>query len=63
MANIEDAVHEYLEVAAELLPVGEAHDVGAQEDEEDLAAFRERDGEPLLDFEDVVRDLKRCGRI
>jgi hypothetical protein len=33
------------------------------EDAEDLAAFRERAGEPLLDFEEVVEDLKRRGRI
>ena len=33
------------------------------EDAEDLAAFQERAGEPLLDFEEVVQDLKRRGRI
>lgn len=33
------------------------------EDTEDLAAVRERAGEPLLDFEEVVEDLKRRGRI
>jgi len=64
LANLERAIREYLVVAAELSPpVGDARDVEAQEDEEDLAAFRERAGEPLLDLEDMVWDLKRRGRI
>jgi predicted transcriptional regulator len=33
------------------------------EDAEDLAAFDERAGESGLDFEDVVKDLKRRGKI
>ena len=33
------------------------------EDAEDLAAFEERASEPDLPFEDVVRDLKRRGKI
>jgi hypothetical protein len=33
------------------------------EDAEDLAAFDERAHEPNLRFEDVVKDLKRRGRI
>ncbi|MHC4472421.1 MAG: CopG family transcriptional regulator [Planctomycetota bacterium] len=33
------------------------------EDAEDLAAFEERAGEPNLRFEDVVRELRRDGRI
>ena len=33
------------------------------EDAEDLAAFDERAAEPDLPFEDVVRDLKRRGKI
>ena len=33
------------------------------EDAEDLAAFEERADEPALDFEEVVKDLKRRGRI
>jgi len=33
------------------------------EDAEDLAAFEERAAEPLLKFEDVVKDLKRRGKI
>jgi predicted DNA-binding protein len=33
------------------------------EDAEDFAAFEDTVGEPLLDFEEVVEDLKRRGRI
>jgi hypothetical protein len=33
------------------------------EDADDLAAFRERAMEPTLAFEDVVRDLKRRGKL
>ena len=33
------------------------------EDADDLAAFEERDHEPDLPFEDVVRDLKERGKI
>ncbi len=32
-------------------------------DAEDLAAFKERDSEPLLAFEDVLEELKKNGRI
>jgi histidinol dehydrogenase len=33
------------------------------EDAEDLEAFRERAKEPTLAFEDLVRDLKRRGKL
>ena len=33
------------------------------EDEEDLSAFDERAKEPDLDFEDVLRSLKKRGKI
>ena len=33
------------------------------EDAEDLAAFEEREGERLLDFEQVVRELKANGKL
>ncbi|MGH7583359.1 MAG: CopG family transcriptional regulator [Gemmatimonadales bacterium] len=33
------------------------------EDAEDLAAFRDRAKEPTLAFEDLVRDLKRRGKL
>ena len=34
-----------------------------REDEEDLAAFRERANEPILTYEDLLRDLKAHGKI
>jgi predicted transcriptional regulator len=33
------------------------------EDAEDLAVFEERAHKPVLDFEEVVKDLRRRGRI
>lgn len=33
------------------------------EDADDLAAFRERANEPTRSFEDLVRDLKRRGKL
>ena len=33
------------------------------EDADDLAAFRQREGEPALAFETVVRDMKRRGQL
>jgi len=33
------------------------------EDAEDLAAFRDRAKEPTLVFEDLVRDMKRRGKL
>lgn len=33
------------------------------EDADDLAAFREREAEPTLKFEEFVLDLKRRGRL
>lgn len=33
------------------------------EDAEDLAAFEERSGEPDLRFEDVLKDLKKRGKL
>jgi hypothetical protein len=33
------------------------------EDAEDLAAFRDRAKEPTLSFEDLIRDLKRRGKL
>jgi len=43
--------------------VNEAVQLVLAEDAEDLAAFAERAHEPNLNFEDVVRDLKRRGKI
>ncbi len=43
--------------------VNEAVREALAEDADDLAAFAARDKEPALKFEDVVRDLKRRGKI
>ena len=43
--------------------VNEAVKVLLAEDAEDLAAFEERAYEPLLSFEDMLKDLKKRGRI
>ena len=43
--------------------INEAVRFSLAEDAEDLAAFTEREGEPLLAFEDILEELKRNGRI
>ena len=43
--------------------VNEAVRLSLAEDAEDLAAFEEREHEPNLLFEDVVKDLKQRGKI
>lgn len=43
--------------------VNEAVKFTLAEDAEDLAAFEERAAEPDLPFEDVVKDLRRRGKI
>lgn len=43
--------------------VNEAVKLSLAEDAEDLAAFRKRSREPNVPFEDVVKDLKRRGKI
>jgi plasmid stability protein len=43
--------------------VNEAVRRGLREDQEDLAAFEERVNEPLLSYEDVLRDLKKHGKL
>ncbi len=43
--------------------VNEAVQCSLAEDAEDLAAFEERASEPDLPFEEVVKDLKRRGKI
>jgi hypothetical protein len=43
--------------------VNEAVGLALGEDAEDLEVFEERRGGPLLRFDDVVKDLKRRGRI
>jgi histone H3/H4 len=43
--------------------VNNAVKLALAEDAEDLAAFEERAKEPLVSFEDVLKQLKRNGRI
>ena len=43
--------------------VNDAVKLSLAEDVEDLSAFDERDAEPNLSFEDVVKDLKRSGKL
>ena len=43
--------------------VNEAVELVLGEDAEDLEVFAQRRGEPLLSFDDVVKDLRRRGRI
>ncbi len=43
--------------------VNEAVKLALAEDAGDLAAFEERASEPVLPFEDVVKDLRRRGKI
>jgi hypothetical protein len=43
--------------------VNEAVKSTMAEDVEDLAAFKERENEPLIAFEDVLKELKEHGRI
>ena len=43
--------------------VNNAIKLALAEDAEDLAAFEERAKEPLVSFEDVLKELKRNGKI
>ena len=43
--------------------VNEAVQLSLADDAEDLAALKQRSREPNLPFEDVVKDLKRRGKI
>ena len=43
--------------------VNEAVQLSLAEDAEDLTAFKQRSREPNLPFENVVKDLKRRGKI
>jgi predicted transcriptional regulator len=43
--------------------VNEAVRQALQEDQEDLAAFEERVNEPLISYEELLKDLKRHGKI
>jgi predicted transcriptional regulator len=43
--------------------VNEAVRQALQEDREDLAAFDERVNEPLISYEELLKDLKKHGKI
>ena len=43
--------------------VNDAVRIALNEDAEDLAAFEERASEPNISFEEVVKSLKRSGKI
>jgi len=43
--------------------VNEAVRRALQEDQEDLAAFEERVKEPLLTYEELLKDLKKHGKL
>lgn len=43
--------------------VNDAVKLALAEDIEDLAAFEERANEPLMSFEDTLKELKRNGKI
>jgi hypothetical protein len=43
--------------------VNDAVRLSLSEDAEDLAAFEERSGEPNISFEDVLKDMKRSGKL
>jgi len=43
--------------------VNEAVQMSLAEDAEDLAAFEERTDEPLISFEEALKELKRHGKI
>ncbi len=43
--------------------VNEAVRLSLREDEEDLAAFEARAQEPLLSYEDLLKDLKAHGKL
>ncbi|MGA1368520.1 MAG: CopG family transcriptional regulator [Blastocatellia bacterium] len=43
--------------------VNDAVRLALREDQEDLAAFAEREGEPVLSYEELLKDLKAHGKI
>ena len=43
--------------------VNDAVRMALREDQEDLAAFVERQAEPVMTYEELLRDLKACGKI
>ena len=43
--------------------VNEAVRIALREDQEDLAAFADRQAEPVMSYEDLLKDLKAHGKI
>lgn len=43
--------------------VNDAVRLALREDQEDLAAFVERQGEPVMSYEELLKDLKTHGKI
>lgn len=43
--------------------VNDAVRLALREDQEDLAAFAEREAEPVLSYEELLKDLKAHGKI
>lgn len=43
--------------------VNDAVRLALREDQEDLAAFVERQGEPMISYEELLKDLKAHGKI
>lgn len=43
--------------------VNDAVRLALREDQEDLAAFVERQGEPVMSYEELLKDLKAHGKI
>ena len=43
--------------------VNDAVRLALREDQEDLAAFAERQAEPVMSYEDLLKDLKAHGKI
>ena len=43
--------------------VNEAVELALAEDADDLEAFEQRRGEPVLSFDEVIKDMRRRGRL
>jgi len=43
--------------------VNEAVRIALREDQEDLSAFEQRAGEPILSYEELLKDLKSNGKL
>ncbi len=43
--------------------VNEAVRIALREDQEDLSAFEQREGEPILSYEELLKDLESNGKL